>query len=161
MPHKRFTWADRIKDAEREYQAVRIGVDWLLGAQPDEIHDLTDAKEWDDTAAADVYAADRNLDATYLIRMFSVFERAVSSYWRLLTNNAGRDIDGNVLLDEVGIECKIFTDVIRNAQAVRVHRNNLVHGRIEDYAAVMAFHNARHDLLTYLEWLPNEWSGSI
>jgi hypothetical protein len=42
MPHSRFEWANRIKSAEREYQAVRVGVDWLLGATPDEIHDITD-----------------------------------------------------------------------------------------------------------------------
>jgi hypothetical protein len=157
MPHNRFDWADRIKAAEREYQAVRVAVDWLLGATPDEVHDVTDARGWDDLAVADVYAADRNLDATYLIRMFSVFERAVSSYWRLLPGNAGRDVEGNLLLDEVGASCQILTDVTREAQAVRVHRNNLVHRRIDDHAAAMAFADARGDLLTYLRELPEVW----
>ncbi len=41
MPHNRFDWASRIKTAEREYHAVRVAVDWLLGATPDEIHDVT------------------------------------------------------------------------------------------------------------------------
>jgi hypothetical protein len=157
MRHSRFDWAGRIKAAEREYQAVRVAVDWLLGATPDEVHDVTDAKGWDDLAPADMYAADRNLDATYLIRMFSVFERAVSSYWRLLPGNAGRSIEGDVLLDEVGAACKILTDVTRNAQAVRVHRNNLVHRRIDDHAAAMAFADARRDLLTFLGELPEAW----
>ena len=55
-------------------------MDWLLSATPDEIHDVTEERGWDDLAVADIYAADRNLDATYLIRMFSVFERAIFSY---------------------------------------------------------------------------------
>ncbi len=157
MPHSRFEWADRIKAAEREYQAVRVALDWLLGATPDEMHDVTDARGWDDLAVADIYAADRNLDATYLIRMYSVFERAVSSYWRLLPGNAGREVEGSVLIDEVGAECKILTDVTRDAQAVRVHRNNLVHRRIDDHAATMAFADARGNLLNFLGELPEAW----
>jgi hypothetical protein len=102
MPHNRFDWASRIKTAEREYHAVRVAVDWLLGATPDEIHDVTEERGWDDLAVADIYAADRNLDATYLIRMFSVFERAIFSYWRLLPGNHVRDVKGDVRLDEVG-----------------------------------------------------------
>lgn len=157
MPHSRFDWANRIKAAEREYQAIRVAVDWLLGATPDEIHDVTEVRGWDDLATADIYAADRNLGATYLIRMFSVFERAITSYWRLLPGNSDREVKGNVLLDEVGAACRILTDVIRNAQDVRVHRNNLVHRRIDDHAAAMAFADARSDLLIYLSKLPEVW----
>ena len=102
MPHNRFDWASRIKTAEREYHAVRVAVDWLLGATPDEIHDVIEERGWDDLARAYIYAADRNLDATYLIRMFSVFERAIFSYWRLLPGNDVRDVEGDVRLDEVG-----------------------------------------------------------
>ncbi len=96
MPHNRFDWASRIKAAEREYHAVRVAVDWLLGATPNEIHDVTEERGWDDLAVADIYAVDRNLDATYLIRMFSLFERAIFSYWRLLTGNHVRDAEGDV-----------------------------------------------------------------
>ncbi len=94
-------------------------------------------------AVADVYAADRNLDATYLIRMFSVFERAIFSYWRLLPGNDARDVEGDVRLDEVGAACVILQDVIDEPQAVRVHRNSLVPRRIDDYYAMMTFANAR------------------
>jgi hypothetical protein len=52
---------------------VRVAVDWLLGATPDEIHDVAQERGWDDLATADIYAADQHLDATYLIRMFSIF----------------------------------------------------------------------------------------
>ena len=83
MPHSRFDWANRIKATEREYRAVRVGMDWLLEATPDEIHAITEERGWDALAVADIYAADRHLDATYLIRMFSVFERAIFSFWRL------------------------------------------------------------------------------
>jgi hypothetical protein len=108
MPHSRFDWASRIKAAEREYQAVRVAVDWLLGATPDQIHALTNERGWDDPATADIYAADRHLDATYLIRMYSVFERVVFSYWRLLPGNDVRNVEGDMRLDEVGSACVIW-----------------------------------------------------
>ncbi|MDR3622951.1 MAG: hypothetical protein P4L85_26595 [Paludisphaera borealis] len=157
MPHSRFDWAGRIKAAEREYQAVRLALDWLLNATPDELHDITEARDWDDLAAADAYAADRNLDATYLIRMYSVFERAISSYWRLLPHNADRTVEGDVLIDEVGSARRILTDLIVGAQSVRMHRNRLVHGRIDDHAATMVFADARRDLLSFLDKLPEAW----
>ena len=40
MPHSRFDWANRIKAAEREYQAVRVAVDVLLRATAGEIHSI-------------------------------------------------------------------------------------------------------------------------
>ena len=132
-------------------------MDWLLSATPDEIHDVTEERGWDDLAVADIYAADRNLDATYLIRMFSVFERAIFSYWRLLPGNDIRDVEGDVRLEEVGAACVILQDVIDRAQAVRVHRNNLVHGRIEEHYASMSFEEARANVLTYLSKLPEQW----
>jgi hypothetical protein len=51
----------------------------------------------------------------------------------------------------------ILQDVIDEAQAVRVHRNNLVHRRIDDYFAMMTFADARAKVLTYLDELPEEW----
>jgi hypothetical protein len=157
MPHNRRDWEDRIKAAEREYHAVRVAVDWLLVATPDEIHDVTEERGWDDLAVADTYAADRHLDATYLFRMFSVFERAVFSYWRLLPGNEVRDAEGEMRLAEVGAACVILEDVIKGAQAVRVHRNNLVHGRIDEHYASMTFDEARSKVLTYLGKLPEQW----
>ncbi len=157
MPHSRFDWSNRIKAVEREYQAVRVALDWLLGATPDEIHDVTEERGWDELAVADIYAADRHVDATYLIRMFSVFERAVFSYWRLLPGNDARNVEGDVRLDEVGSARVILEDIIDDAQAVRVHRNNLVHGRIDDHYRTMAFADARARLLTFVSRLPETW----
>jgi len=136
---------------------VRIAVDCLLDATPDEIHDITEERGWDDLAVADIYAADRHHDATYVIRMFSVFERAVRSYWHLSPGNDVRNVEGDVRLDEVGSACVILEDVIDEAQAVRAHRNNLVHGRIDEHYALVAFADARASLLTYMGKLPETW----
>lgn len=157
MPHSRYDWALRIKATEREYHAVRVAVDWLLNASADVIHDITQERGWDELAAADTYAADRHLEATYIICMFSVFERALGSYWRLLPGNNVRDVKGDVRIDEIGVACVILEDVIDGAQAVRAHRNNLVHRRIEDHCTTMAFIDARAKLLTFISDLPEQW----
>lgn len=119
MPHRLFDWRVRIRAALREYQAVRIGLDLLVEATADEVHELTEARAWDDLAAAEIYAAENNLDATYMIRMYSVFERAVASFWRDMPGNEDRTVAGDELLDEVGSARLIDEDVIRNAQEVR------------------------------------------
>ena len=141
----------------REYQSVCIGLDLLSGATVEEIHELTEARGWDELAAAEIYAAENNLDATYIIRVHSVFERAVTSFWREIPGNEDRTIDGDELLDEVGSAQLMDEDVIQFAQEVRIHRNNLVHGRIDEHAAGMTLENANRDLLTYLARLPAAW----
>jgi hypothetical protein len=45
-------------------------------------------------------------------------------------------------------------DVIRNAEDVRIHRNNLIDRRIEDHARALPFEHCRADLQTYLQKLP-------
>jgi len=159
MPHqhKRYDWRVRVLAALREYQAARLALDLLSEATAEQIHELAGEREWDDLAATEIYDAERNLDATYLIRMDSVFERAVGSFWRQLPGIVDLRVDGGVMLDEVGEARLIDEAVIESAQAVRIHRNTLVHRRIEDHAGVMAVEAASRDLLTYLEGLPATW----
>lgn len=157
MPHRLYDWRVRVKAAGRECQAVRIALDLLAAVTDDEIHELTEARGWDDLAATDIYAAEAALDATYLIRMYSVFERAVGSFWRQISGNEGREADGAVLLDEVGSAQLIGADMILAAQEVRAHRNRLVHRKIEDHAGGMTVEAASRDLLTYLNRLPATW----
>jgi hypothetical protein len=157
MPHRLFNWQVRVRAPLREYQAVRIGLDILGGATPEDIYELTEGRGWDELAAAEIYAAENNLDATYIIRVYSVFERAASSFWREIRGNEERTVDGDELLDDVGAAQLMDEDVIRFAQEVRIHRNNLVHGRIDEHAAGMTLENATRDLLTYLARLPATW----
>lgn len=158
MPHRLYDWRTRVRAALREYHAVRIGIDLLSEATVDDIHALTEARGWDDLAASDIYTADSNLEATYIIRIYSVFERAVSSFWGAMSGDEGRDpIQGDELLDEVGLARLIDEEVIQDAQQVRIHRNNLVHGRIDAHAATLTIEDANRHLLTYLDRLPGTW----
>jgi len=48
MAHRLYDWFGRIKTASREYQVVRIALDFLENATEDEIHELAEARKWDD-----------------------------------------------------------------------------------------------------------------
>ena len=157
MPHKLYAYRVQIKEAQREYQAIRIALDLLMEATDDAIHEVTEERGWDDLAPTEIYSAEQNLDATYLIRMYSVFERAVDSFWRQMPGNGDREVKGNILIDEVGDAQSMADDVINATQEVRSHRNHLVHRRIKDHAGAMTIEAASRDLLTYLSRLPATW----
>lgn len=149
MPQSRFEWHERIKSVEREYWAVRIAVDQLsttavrnstiLGAGPQ---------------PRDLVAANENLEGTYLLRMFAEFETAIRSYWRTVKPKARTRVE--VLLDQVGHKLAVPARVIREVHAVREYRNQLIHDREQEVAAV-SVEDARHWLATYLARLPIEW----
>ena len=88
--------------------------------------------------------------------MYSVFERAIVSFWRQMPGNQGRQVDGDVMLGEVG-HANMDAGVIASAQAVRAHRNQLVHRRTKDHAGTMTLEAASRDLLMYLGRLPATW----
>ena len=158
MPHRLYDWRVRIKAVEREYRVVRVAFDLLEQATDGDLGDLSAERGWDQIATTEIYAAERNLDATYLIRMYSVFERAVGSFWRQMPANPVFPDDGDRMLDEVGYAQLIDQGVIESAQEVRRHRNNLVHRRIEEYADAMTIEAASRDLLAYLNRLPATWA---
>lgn len=143
--------------SRREYHAVPVALDLLDVATEGEIHGLTQARGWDDLAGSDRNAAAWNLDATYLIRMYSIFERAAGSFWRQIPGNEGRQDNGNLVLDEVGNAQLIDSRAVAAAQEVRIHRNDLVHRKIEGHAIAMPIEAASRDLLTYLDRLPSTW----
>ena len=100
--------------------------------------------------------ADENLEATYLIRMFAEFETAIRSFWKTIRPKARTQTES--LIDRVGDRCGIPIEVARNAQVMRVYRNQLVHERDKECETV-TITEARSRLATYLAFLPREWDS--
>lgn len=158
MAHRLFDWSGRINSAWREYQVMRISLDCLRNSSDDDVHQLIEAREWTDFSGMEINNADWHLDSTYLIRMYSVFEIAVESFWRQLPGNEDRSAEGDVKLEEVGFVVGVPCGTIEAAQEVRKQRNRVVHRRIERYAGNTAVESASHDLLLYLGRLPGTWN---
>jgi hypothetical protein len=155
MPNRRFDWHEHIKNVEGEYQAARIAVDRLkagLVATPDLVQMGAEVR-------ARLREADRNLEGTYLVRLFAAFEAALRSYDRARFNDPTLQEDASTLIDTTGGRRGqgISAAVRDGAHAVRRVRNYWAH---EDDAepAPMTITNARARLEKYLAWLPAEWA---
>jgi len=154
MPNRRFDWHEHIKDVEGEYQAARVALDRLkaaLIATPDLLKKKDEARRY-------LRRADRNLEGTFLVRLFAAFEAALRSYDRARHNDRARKEDASVLIDTIGGRRGqgISAAVRAGAHAVRRVRNYWAH---ENDAAPdpMPITDARARLQTYLSWLPEEW----
>ena len=153
MPYRRFDWHERVKAVENEYRTVRIAVDRLMSAVA---HDPTVLG--DDPRPANLGVADRNLEGTYLVRLFAEFESALRSYDRARHGDPGRKTDASILIDMIGGRRGqgISDGVRQGAHAVRRVRNHWAHER-DATPDPMSIAEARARLQTFLSWLPDEW----
>ncbi len=152
MPNRRFDWHEHINDIKGEYQAARFAVDRLKSQAAAEL-----LKARDGTRAY-LKDADKNLEGTYLVRLFAAFEAALRSYDRARHNDPTRTLDASLLIDSTGGRRGqgISTAVRTGAHSVRLMRNYWAHEN-DIPPAPMTLAEARARLQTYLSWLPEEW----
>jgi hypothetical protein len=154
MPNRRFDWHAHIKDVEGEYQAARIAVDRLK----DQVAASPDILKSDDGTRAYLREANKNLEGTYLVRLFAAFEAALRSFDRARHNDPTRDQVASVLIDTTGGRRGqgISAAVREGAHAVRRVRNYWAH-ESDAMPDPMTIAEARARLQEYLSWLPQEW----
>jgi hypothetical protein len=151
MPHRRFDWHEHIKEIEGEYRAARIAVDRLKS----QVASAPGLLGKDDRAR--LRDTDRNLERTYLVRLFAAFEAALRSYDRARHNDPNRNVVASVLIDSIsGRRGQGISTAVRNGvHAVRELRNYWAH-ETETMPDPMTLEQARARLQTYLSWLPEE-----
>jgi hypothetical protein len=151
MPSHRFDWHERIKDVEGEYQAVRFAIDRLRS----ELVAAPTLFQKNDETRAYLRDADRNLEGTYLVRLF---EAALRSYDQARHNDPTRNENASVLIDTTGGKRGqgILAAVREGAHAVRRVRNYWAHDN-DSTPEPMTISKARARLQLYLSWLPEEW----
>ncbi len=95
----------------------------------------------------------QDLERTYLVRMFAVFEVTLREFWERV---AGRRSHPSVtqLMDRIAARCRIPDDHLTLAHGVREFRNTLVHGGDR---RTLALGEARRHLCRFLSNLPREW----
>jgi len=151
MPNRRFDWHEHIKEVEGEYRVARLAV----GRLKEQAAAAPDLLAHDDRTRANLRDADRNLEGTYLIRLFAAFEAALCSYDRARHNDPARAESAAVLIDSIGGRRAqgISTSVREGAHAVRLLRNYWAH-EDEIMPAFLTLAEARARLEKYLSWLP-------
>lgn len=154
MPYRRFDWHDHIQDVAGEYQAARMAVDRLKAA----VVATPDLLKTNDEAHAYLRATDRNLEGTYLVRLFAAFKAALRSYDRAGHPNDPSDKSASVLIDTTGgRRGQGISDAVRGgAHDVRRARNYWAH-EDEEIPPPMTITAARARLQTFLSWLPPDW----
>src|SRR6267142_130154 len=79
MASKRDEWMRRIKAVEREYEAVRFALIWLIDAA---VHNPTILPT--NLRVRSFLTASGKLNATYFIRLFAEFETGVRKFWETI-----------------------------------------------------------------------------
>jgi hypothetical protein len=158
MPSRRFDWHEHILEVANEYRAARLAVDRLNIDAAKDAKVFGTRKKDREKAGKNLRNADRNLEGTYLIRLFAAFESALRSYDRSRHNDSTRETKAAVLIDEIAGKRNrgISTDVRDGAHKVPEFRNYWAHEG-EEPPEPMTIDEARGRLQKFLAELPDEW----
>lgn len=147
MPHNH-EWQSRIKAVEREYVAMRQAADRFRRVALDDPTILQG-----DLRHGEIVVASKNLEGTYVIRLFAEFESGARQYW-----GTNWDTDPNTagLLNGLAARCGIPDTQRDHAHSVRDYRNGLVHER-DDMPEAVSLAVARSYLCHFFSFLPSRW----
>ena len=101
----------------------------------------------------EIVVASKNLEGTYVIRLFAEFETGARQYWAANWDTDPKTVD---LLNGLAARCEIPDTQRDNAHLVREYRNALVHER-EEKPEVVPIAVARSYLCHFFSFLPPRW----
>ena len=139
----------RIGAVEGEHRAAALAVRDLLVRSADDPTVLGSGE----VTHADLRACRMNLEQTYLVRMFAVFEEALRDVRRIVYGRSGA-IHAYSLLQQCASRQHARVDDLDNAHLVREYRNTIVHG---GEAAPVPLPQARQWPCKFFGWMPPEW----
>ena len=154
MPYRRSDWHERLWEVWGEYRAARTAINTLkemTTAAPDLLKHDRETRLY-------LRSASRNLEGTYIVRLYAAFEAALRSFGRARHADSSREIPSGVLIDEIGGKRGrgISSEVRRRAHEVRRVRNFWAHEEEID-PGPMSVEEARSRLQTFLCELPDHW----
>jgi hypothetical protein len=149
MPNEAFKWMGRIKAVEREYGAIRFGIDRLLLAANNDPAILEGQ-----VRRPDIYKASERLEGTYIVRVFSEFETALQHFIRAFHIRKPGSTES--LVNRVRDRGHVPQSITDAVHRVRDYRNVLVHERTEP-AAPVTLREATSSLCTFLSRVQGMW----
>jgi hypothetical protein len=148
--NKRQEWLERIKAVELEYLAVSEGLALLAHAVRSGGRPLADRLN-----PSHLQTAGDNLEDTYLIRLYAVFESGLRDAWKDCFRRRSKP-KAEDLLNAVAALRSIAEDDRDNAHSVRRYRNGIVHEGGEEAEAV-SLGRAKSYLCLFFSRLPLTW----
>jgi hypothetical protein len=150
MSRDRDECVGRFKAVERQFSATPFAAEHLSEAARRDPTVLRRTME-----PRDLREASDQLEPTYFIRLFAEFESGLRSFWTVARPNR-RWTRTEHLLDGVAAAVGIPEELLRNAHAVRMYRNDLVHEQGEDMVP-LPIAMARGHFCRFFGRLPRTW----
>jgi hypothetical protein len=144
-----YVHVQQLASIEAEYRSTRTAIEHLERTW----HEFQPTRDMRGIGLSQVRETARNLEATYIIRLFSEFEGILQEHW--VTSRPGQRIPGTAksLIDRVASSRRLPSRVRDDAHKVRDYRNSVVHPRLPPAIAV-DFRGALAALNRFLDPLP-------
>jgi hypothetical protein len=140
---------NRIGTVEALFRAAEASASYFFSvcrANPTHIHGTG-------LRVRDIRDCANDLEDTYLVRAYAVFEITLRDYWENRIRNTHPKAEQ--LINGVAARCTTLSDELRDAHAVREYRNWLVHGGAMPAKVTMA--QAKSYMNKFLRHLPSSW----
>ena len=142
---------DLIKTVELRFRAAKTSADHFLAFCQD---DPTRIASKSGLRVRDIRDCAEDLEDTYLIRAYAVFETTLRDYWRNACMRRSR-LGAEQLINRVASRCAALAKELKDVHAVREYRNWLVHGGTMPAKVAMA--EAKSCMCKFLRNLPPSW----
>lgn len=150
MPLRQDEWQGRLKSIDREHAASRLAINRLLADTANDPTIIINRVE-----VREVRTASDELEATYIVRLFSEFETALRAYWRSVRPTRPPR-QAQSLVNGAATKAKVPYELLSGAHRVREYRNLVVHEEANPVAPIRMM-EARRSLCKFLARLPHEW----
>jgi hypothetical protein len=148
---RRDQWLEWIKAVERESETAAVALELLgeaLRSNPSLIrHRGLGRRDFVDSAL--------NREATYLVRLFAVFENGLREAWRRAFGKPSHPPIKHIV-NAVAAHRHVPLGYQSAVDRVRTYRNSIVHDDSEP-AAPTAMREARRFLCRFFSFLPEDW----
>ncbi len=145
---------EQLHGVEREFLAAALATGRLRAAARNDPTILASAQ----LRPAHLEACARNLQPTYVVRLFAEYEAALRLYWRgSRRRKTWNTIGAEALIQSVGAYRDIPAPVVAAAQEVREFRNGLLHQAGPGRVSAIPLRDCRSRLCRFLSFLPLRW----
>lgn len=150
---KRSAAYDILRRVRDELEAARFALRYVLESRADS-PTLDAAATRQGITNDELARCARNLEVTFVLRLFSDFEAILRDYWR---TGMGRRTEPEMrrLMDSIAARRVMNADDLRLAHHIREYRNDVIHERLRDPR--FDFPTCARAIGKYLFWLPEEW----
>lgn len=141
---------DALDRVVAEHEAARVAIAFLLAkAQSDPTLLPSGGPTF-----ADLRSCLNNLERTYLVRLFALFEETLRDVWKDSFGRNTRPTAENLLNGCAARRSITPAKFLSDVHEVRAFRNEIIHGTP---APVVALADAKRRLCRFLGWMPESW----